>query len=383
MTIIKKGRQHYVVRVECGHDPATGRRLRIDRTVRGPRTEAEALESELKSQRNKGRLVMPSKATVQDILEEWLTVQRGNVAPRTYERFESIVRRALTPNLGSVRVCDLESRHIQTYYSECLERGLSLTTVKHRHYVLRAALQRAVGRYIVENPATLGDDKVKLPKRKRQKARSRAITVDQARQLLDFVAGSTLEVPVRVALDTGMRLSEILGLRWADVDFEKGSLKVNQTILELSKAGTGLDFTEPKTPDSIREIALDNRTLAFLKQHKRFQVEQKMLVGPAVWADHDLVVSNDAGEPVRPSTVSRHFGRASEKSGIGCRFHDLRHTHATLALANGMHVNDVSKRLGHSDPSFTYREYSHETQEGNQRIASVTADLIYGAAEAL
>ncbi len=376
VSIIKKARQHYVVRVDVGKDPFTGNRVRIDRTVRGPRLEAEALEAELKSQRNRGQLVMPSKATLKDVLEDWLAAKYVKVGPRTHERYTSLVRASIVPALGAVRVQDLQPEHIQKFYAESLK-TVSATTVRHRHVALKSALKRALGRKLISsNPA----DYVEVPKPSRKEIRT--ITAAEARMLLDHVKGSSLEVPVRLALDTGMRLSEVLGLRWSDIDDERRCLMVRQAALELSSKGTGVTFKEPKSASGTRAIDLDDRTLSFLRAHRKTQNETRLLVGQA-WAKNDLVICNEVGEPVRPSTVSRHFGRASKRSGLGCRFHDLRHTNATMALAAGEHVDDVAQRLGHSDSSFTYRVYSHPTRDGNRRVATTVANEIHGIAEAL
>ncbi|MDP2181397.1 MAG: tyrosine-type recombinase/integrase [Actinomycetota bacterium] len=400
--IRKVARQHYIVTIELKPDPMTGKRRRESHTVHGPRDQAEALCSQLLVDIQRGEYVARSSSTVADVCRTWLNKKSAAMAakngqkgsPRTLERYKSLLNGSVIPSLGAWPIQKLTTEHIEAFYAASLEH-VSAATVHHRHVALQQALEYAVKSHLIAtNPAKDAD----VPEAEHREMRF--LTGEEAATLIAAATGTSLEVPVRLALDTGMRLGEILGLRWSDVSLDAGRLTVNQTVLELSSAGTGLDFKGPKTKAGRRTIALASPTVAFLREHKRAQTAQRLAMGPG-WASNDLVICSACGEPVRPSTVSRHFGRLvnpptpkatrrtpepEPKSGPlskPCRFHDLRHTHATLALAAGMPVKVVSQRLGHTKASFTLDVYAHVLPKQDQEAADTVASAIYGTAHAL
>jgi integrase len=195
--------------------------------------------------------------------------------------------------------------------------------------------------------------------------------------LVATAAETRLYLPVLLAVTTGLRLGEILGLRWCDVDMDAGTLTVRQALEETRAAG--LNFKPPKTHRSKRPVALPSLIVDALRLHKGAQAQQRLLLGPA-WKDYGLVCPRDTGEPWSPRIVSKAFEHLAEKAGVPqIRFHDLRHSHASQLLKQGIHFTVVSKRLGHKRPATTLDIYSH-LLPGMQEEAAERTDSALRAA---
>jgi integrase len=201
----------------------------------------------------------------------------------------------------------------------------------------------------------------------------RTWSADELRRFLEHVRADRLYAAWRLAATTGMRRGELLGLRWRDVDLDTARLSIVQTLIEGKEAPR---FSEPKTDHGRRSIALDAETVAALREHRKRQVEERLAWGPA-YQDHGLVLSREDGSPIWPRTFSRGFGRHAEDAELPTiRLHDLRHTHATLALSAGIHPKVVSERLGHSTVSITLDTYSHAIPAMQEDAAAKVAALI-------
>lgn len=176
-----------------------------------------------------------------------------------------------------------------------------------------------------------------------------------------------------LALTTGMRRGELVGLRWSDVDLDRQRLSVQQQLVAVEYE---LQFTEPKTERSRRSVALDPGTVSALRAHRTRQAQEKLLLGGEYDAGH-LVFSSERGRPLHPMSLSEAFQRRARAAGLpAIRFHDLRHTYASLALAEGVHPKIVSDRLGHSSITVTIDTYSHALPALAEAAASSVADLI-------
>jgi len=393
VSIRKVATQHYVVTVELGKDPITGTRRREEHTVRGPLDKAKALDRKLQTAVDNGEYVARSSATVADVCRAWIDKKSMEIAvkegsPRTVERYASLLKSAVD-TFGALPVQSLKKEHVQRYYLDSLKR-VSATTVHHRHVALQQALDYAVECCIISaNPA----HKTAVPKPNRHEPR--CLADDETSNLIAAVVGTSLDVPVRLALATGMRLGEILALRWSDVSLDEGLVTVKRTVLELSTKGSDVTFKKPKSEAGFRTIGIGRGTVAFLRAHSRAQAAQRLEMGPG-WANNDLVVCNDCGEPVRPSTASRHFGhlvnpptpKATKRNpnpeprtgplSKPCRFHDLRDTYATASIANGHPIKDVSAVLGHAKASFTMDVYVGRTKGQDRAIADAADERLYG-----
>jgi integrase len=364
--------------INLDRDPVDGRRRQEWVTVRGSKRDAEAKLAELLHKRNTGADLDPRKVTVRDFLRQWLRdYAEVNVSPSTYERYEEMVEHHLIPALGSIRLRALRPGHIQKAYAEFASAGgrrrkgeaLSARTVKHVHAVLRLALRWAVRwQYLANNPS----DAAAPPRAARKEMR--ALNQDEAARLLDAAAGSRFFPVFFLLLQTGVRIGEALALRWQDVELDRGTIQIVRT--HRFYGGKGIVAGQPKTPRSRRLIALSPETVRVLAEHRRAQLEERLGLGPA-YRDNGLVFADDIGEPLYDSTVRRAFYAIVERAGLEreLRIHDLRHTAATLMLANGVHVKVVSERLGHADIAFTLKTYGH-VLPGMDEAAAAMMDRI-------
>jgi hypothetical protein len=197
----------------------------------------------------------------------------------------------------------------------------------------------------------------------------------QLGRFLELIQGESFEAALMLAATTGMRRGDVLGLRWRDVDFDDRSLPITQTI---TTAKNQIVFGRPKTPTARRNLPLDPDTLAGLRPHRRRQAAQRQQAG-AVWnADLDLVFPDETGRPLHPDRLRTAFERIVRRSDLPTiRFHDLRHSYATLALKTGVHTKVVSERLGHATVAITLDLYSHVTPGIDADAANVVADLVF------
>ena len=351
--ITKRGKGSWAVVVDLGRDPTTGKRKQLWRSVKGSKREAEALLVHLLAQRENGIDTPPGRITVAEYLQQWLSVYaQPNTAPKTFRRYEQIVRVHLLPVIGGTPLAKLRPLHIQEVYTQVLEKGVSARTALHCHRVLREALQHALKwQLIPRNPA----DAVQPPRPQRYEIA--AMGPDEVKRLLAAADETRYGDLIHLAAMTGLRQGELIGLRWQDVDLETGILHVRQTCQWLSRVG--FVFRQPKTYRSARPVALSPASVARLHQHRLRQLEDRLAAGPA-YQDSGLVFANALGAPVHPTNLRRTWLRIAEQAGLPrLRFHDIRHAHASLLLQQGVHPKIVSERLGHSGVAITLDTYSH------------------------
>ena len=335
-------------------------RLRLFESIRGSKSQAQRRLHELLLSVEQNAYVKPTRLTVAEFLEEWLQdYAKSNTAPRTYERYEEIVRVHLTPALGSIPLSDLQPQHIQKYYSQALESGrrdgkggLSALTVHKHHRVLYESLKYGVRQGIlVRNPA----EAVTQPH-----GQSKELAMVGANPV-QLILEASKETPYYALFFTkaytGLRRGELVGLRWGDIDLEKATLSVVQTLQQLRNGEYIL--REPKSKRSRRQIALSPSLVIMLWDHRMKQEQARRLLGKTL-AHTDLVFSHADGRPFRPNSVTRALQVIAESVGLkGVRLHDLRHAHATILLQQGVHPKIVQERLGHSSVATTLDIYSH------------------------
>jgi integrase len=332
-----------------------GRRVR--RSLFG-RTRAEAAEklAAALERKRRGQPTTASKQTVADFLDGWLAdTAAAKVRPRTLERYEGLIRIHIKPAIGSVKLTALEPRHVQALLNAKSAAGLAPQSVKHIRTVLSSALGRAMKWELVSrNVAALTD----APTIEREDVKP--LSPEDARKLLDAAQGHQLEALYSVALALGLRRGEGLGLRWEDVDLDARTLKVLRSLQRIKRDGKGsLDLVPLKTKRSRREMALPDEVVKALRRHRARQAEQRLVAGPR-WHESGLVFTTSRGTPVEPRNAVRHFKALLKKAGIAeQRFHNLRHTAASLLLAQGVHPRVVMEVLGHSRISLTMDVYSH------------------------
>lgn len=333
---------------------------------------AEKLNTALEA-RKKGLAVVNDRTTLGEYLAQWLVGAKPSLRLRTWARYESCVRVHVSPAIGRVALSRLQPHHLQELYSDLLTKGLAPRSVRNVHVVIRRALGQAERwGFIPRNAAALVD------KPRAERPEITTLTEDQVRALLVAAAGTRFEALYVLAITTGMRQGELLGLHWRDIDLDRGALQVRWT---LTPAKGGFHFAEPKTTRSRRRVELGPTAIASLRRHRVAQNAERMALAGG-WIDNDLVFANEIGNPVDATNLTqRSFRRLLAAAGLRrIRFHDLRHTAATLMLGRGVHPKLVSEMLGHSQVAITLDLYSHVTPTMHREAAAVMDRIVAGGA---
>lgn len=326
----------------------------------GTKQEVKRRLREVQVNADKG-LLPPSRITVQEYMEQWLEgVARPGVRDTTHRSYEQLTRLYVVPVIGRLRLSALQPGHVQKLHAEMQARGLSRNTVQRTHRVLHNALNRAVQwGYLPRNVATV----VHPPTPKRGDLNM--LDVPQVKTLLETAIGTRWEALIAVAVGTSLREGELLGLKWEDIDFDAGILRVQRQLATRTRR-----FVEPKTDSTRRGIHLPEYALVALSEH-RLRQNRARLADASRWEDHGLVFATHAGRPLGARNVVREFKRLLKKGDLpDIRFHDLRHTAATLMLLQGVPIKVVQERLGHSQVGLTLNTYSHVLPSMDKEAAS-------------
>lgn len=300
------------------------------------------------SDRADGLVFDAGSTTTGEYLTRWLSDSvRGTVQGSTYRSYGRVVDGHLVPGVGRVKLAKLRPDHIRRLYRSMLDAGKATRTVQYAHALLKRALAQAVMDGLIPRNAA---EAVRPPKLKRDEIQP--LNADQVRALLD-AADERSRALYTVAVRTGMRLGEILALRWSDVDLEAGTVKINRALSEG-------EVSTPKTPRSRRRISLSPATVAALKAHCKRQLEERMAKA-GLWEDHGLVFPSSVGTPKSQRNLNREFKNAAKRAGLPDHFklYDLRHTCATLLLSRNIHPKYVQELLGHASIALTLDTYSH------------------------
>lgn len=337
------------------------------KTQKGVRERLLEARHDLKS----GLPVLNEQQTVKQFLESWIDTVQMQIRPSSHRRYSDYVCKHLVPGIGAFPLAKLTPHHAEALHSQKLREGLSPTTVHHMHGVLRRALEDAVRKGLVQrNVAKLAY----TPRRNHREIS--ALSEEQAKRFLGVVAGDRFEALYVLALTTGMRIGELLALRWQDLDLDVGQLQVRMNVQETKH---GFVLAEPKTAHSRRTVGLTEIVIEALRHHRVLQAAERMRLG-SVWDSRlDLVFPNSLGGLMIPDNLTkRSFKRYLRLAGLPqeTRFHDLRHTAATVLLSRGVNVKTVSEMLGHADISTTLRVYAHVTPH-MQAAAVSTMDAIF------
>lgn len=366
---IRKRGSTWSVVVDVGRDESGRRRQKWHSGYRTKREANEAL-TEILGQLSSRQYVAPSKLTVGGFLEdEWLPAVRTRLRPLTFDSYAGNMRNHVIPRLGSVPLQDLTAPMLNSVYAE-LGGQLSPRTVRYVHAILRRALADAVKwNRLARNPADAADPP---PVRRCRADGMQTWSGPELACFLESVRDHRLFACWRFLAMTGCRRGEALGLRWRDLDLDRGRATIVQTVV-ASRV-----ISEPKSDRGRRTIALDAETVAALRDHRARQGEEREILGEA-YSDHDLVFASEDGSPIWPRSLTRAFVALTGAADVpAIRLHDLRHTHATLALQAGVHPKVVQDRLGHATISITLDVYSHAIPEMQgdavDRVAALVRD---------
>jgi len=324
----------------------------------------------------------PTKASVKDYLKkEWLPAVKATIRPSTYNSYVQHVDCHIVPHVGTVKLQKLSGSQVNALYAKLAETGkkdtktgLSPMTIHHVHACLHKACKDAVRwGHISRNPLDAADP----PRKKSDGTKEmRTWTKEQVKAFLGAMQDERLCSLWHTIAMTGMRRGEAIGLRWSDVDLEGGRLSVRRALIPN---GRDVIVSEPKTVKGRRVIALDPGTVEVLKAQAAWQLDEQKEWDDA-WVETGLVFTLENGAALDPESVSRYWRQAVKKSMLPpIRLHDLRHTHATLALQAGIHPKVVSERLGHATVSITLDTYSHAIPAMQEDAAALIAGLVFAA----
>lgn len=321
--------------------------------------------------RDDGLLLLgDARQTVGKYLASWLHVARATVSVGTYEQYESRVRIHLLPAFGRIRLTELTPQHVQHLMASMLHRGLSPNTVRATRATLTRALNEAMAQgLLARNVATL----TRSPKA--QRGEMRVYDDGQVRRLLAAASGTRHEAIITLAVTSGMREGELLALTWRNVSLDGRYVQVQTSLRRLRE--TGLTIKDVKTGHSRRKIELSTLAVEALRRHRARQNAERLKAG-AHWHDNDLVFPNTLGQPeAANSLLYRDYRPIVRRAGLPfIRFHDLRHTAATLLLLKGVHPKKVSEMLGHASVAITLSVYSHVLPT-MQRDAAAAMDELF------
>jgi integrase len=357
--------------VTVGKDDA-GKPIQLWRTVHGSQSEAERERTRILRDYDAGSVHAASrKILLGDYLDDWLKHMRSRIRPTTWDRYRGLLDHHVLPLIGDVKLVDVKPRHVQVVVDRMVDGGAAPRSVLQCYRVLSGALRQAVRwQMIGVNPAAA----VQPPRISRAD-----VTVpdsEQVTKILEAAKGTTMELPVLMAISTGMRRGELAGLRWSDIDKTPDGT-VARVTGTLQRIDGRLQRVEPKTDRARRTVALPQRLVDALDEHRREQTERRLAFGPG-WAGNDLILDRGDGEPYDPDTITHLFGRLALAAGVpGVRFHDLRHAYATTLLRRGVHPKIVSEALGHASTAFTMDTYSHVVPS-MQRAAADAIDAELG-----
>jgi integrase len=353
--VVAKGSRFYAV-IYDGIDPLTGRERRQWHPAGTDRDDADRLARRLGVQAS-ARLRHCGLSLARYLREEWLPAKRLSLRPSTWDGYSNKLELHVIPRLGSIPLRRLRVEHIQALYSDLLAEGradgmggLDPKSVLEVHVIVRKALADATRRgLVVRNVA----DTAEAPKRRRPKRQVRSWTAEQLRVFLDAARHHRLFPAFWLAATTGMRRSEVLALRWEDLDFDAARLSVHRALVSVRYE---LHESHGKTSSARRCIDLDDDTLAILTAWRKELAHE--LARPL--RPDDYLFPTQSGSAIHPDSFSGAFGRLVASADVPrVRLHDLRHTHATLLLKAGVPIKVVSERLGHATPGFTMATYQH------------------------
>lgn len=380
-SIEKRGEGRYRLTYSAGTGPG-GKRLRYRKTISAKNDrEAEKELAKFVAEIEKGQYLEPSKLTLEDFSKRWLRdYAEVNLAPKTIARYKGMLDHHILPAMGHMKMPDIKPLHIIEFENMLREDGarrdgkkggLSDSTILKYHRLLSSMLNDAVHWQVIKsNPVA----RVKPPKA--DKPDIAYYNEEQTAAMLKALEQEPIKYRalVELALATGLRKGELMGLEWQDIDFSAGTLTVERASQYLPEKGV---FTKkPKNVSSGRIISLPASTLSLLKRHKVEQNKERLKVGD-LWQQSDRLFTTWDGKPMHPDTPYSWFREFQDKHGLPhISFHALRHTSATLLINEGLNVKALSARLGHAETSTTMNIYAKALQSADRAAADMMDGIL-------
>ena len=369
----KNGYYHIVLNYVDGHGkrhtpskstglPVKGNKKRAEKMLMDARA-AQAAELEAKVTEQSAENTSASLIPFTEFLLDWLEMTKKNVEETTYGAYAMGIKNKIIPYFEEhhpgLALCEVTPKHIQDYYTyELTVRGVSVNTVIHRHANIRKALQHAFKLGLIDsNPA----DRIERPKK--EKFVGSFYEEDELNHLFEVVRGDPIELGVILGAFYGLRRSEAVGLKWDAIDFKKKTITIRHTVTQVTIDGKSkiIQKDRTKTKSSYRSLPLVPPFEELLHRLNAKQEQNRKLCGRAYCTKYtDYIYVNEIGELVKPGYLTQHFPYILEKNGLRkIRYHDLRHSCASLLYANGVSLKEIQEWLGHSDIATTSNIYTH------------------------
>lgn len=328
--------------------------------------DAEKRKRELSYLKDINKLQLPNEQTLENYMNEFMSSYKRNISITTYKQYIKILTKHIYPILGKLKLSELQPIHLQKYVDlKILE--LKPQTVKIHLNILSIALTYAYKLQIIDDKIV---DRIMIPKN--NKFKNEIYTEEDLKILFEKVKDKNIELPIHLAVGFGLRISEILGLRWQDIDFENKVIHVRQITARVNGE---VILKEPKTESSIRDLSGPQEIFDILKKERMRQLQER-LKGKRI--NEELIFFDKKGRPIGEDCISQRFRRFLKNTGLKqIRFHDLRHAHATLLIQKNVNPKIVSDRLGHSNITTTLNIYAHTLKEMDQEAGEKIAESLY------
>jgi integrase len=362
--IIPRGEKKWLVRIFLGRD-ANGKRHYHNHKVRGTKTDAQTWLNGALRRLDLGEPIEQTTELCSGFFERWLeSAVKQRIRTRSYDLYKQRVHSYILPEIGKKRLAEVRPEDIQNFYAKLQKHGLRASTIRHIRGILSNAFKQAVRWQLLrQNPVAMTDPPMMT------RSEMAALDRDQARLFLQAAEGERYYPVYALMLATGCRPGEVFGLKWSDIDWQAGTVTIRRALYWL-RQGRGWEITEPKTDRSKRTIPLSVSVVKTLQAWKRSQAEDRLRAG-SEWKNLDLVFTKLVGVPLDLETIRDPFKAILKRAGLptSIRIYDLRHSCATILMAEGENPKVVSERLGHSSVKTTLDLYSH-VSPGMQNEAS-------------
>ncbi|WP_195251743.1 tyrosine-type recombinase/integrase [Romboutsia sp. 1001713B170207_170306_H8] len=363
---IRKRSKNYIVYLEY-KDPESGKKKQKNMGSFEKKRDANKRLVELKDEIYNDDFLTPNKVTLKNHILEFLEKYKENISITTYNNYLRICNKYIIPIIGSIKLEDLKPIHIQNYVDD-LVGILSPQTIKIHINILNLALRRAYRLKLIRDNVV---EYIEIPKSK--KFKNKIYNQENMLKLLNISKNTELELPIVLAVGLGLRISEILGLTWDNIDFEEKHITINKITV---RSNGKVILKSPKTDASIRTISAPLEIINLLREHKRKCIELKLR--GIIKKDNNFIFFDKNGMPIAQDVLSRKFSRFLEKNNLDhIRFHDLRHSHVTLLINSKVPIKVISERVGHSNINTTLNIYSHVLKEMDKEASDKISESLF------